>query len=656
MSRLSSSLDGTAGSLVSWLTGRLNRIIAAAIACFILAAAFGACRSGVERTHQSLERAVYPPAPQNPHVVALGNLRGGAPPTNSQVQWSLFLFGESPDSPLAFVRPISVALDRDGLWVCDSAMGAVVHWREGEDDLAIADLSPRPLRPVATALAPNGDLFVADAKAGAVSRFDAQGKLVRTYRLPPKDFRPAGLVVRSGEIWVSNVLGHRLEVFDAATAEHRRSIGRRGGGAGEFGAPLGMAAAPDGNIFVVDMLNARVQVLDATGKHVRNVGGPGDVVGRFGRPKDVAVGPDGTIFVTDAATQRVHAFNADGQALLAFGEPSNGSGSLSVPGGLCIAQRSPIKNPTLPDGFEPDYYVLVAEQLLRPGIRVYAWKATPPTTAEAPSPAVSALALASGTINPHWSASRCNECHVVEAGAVGVLRGATDQICLSCHDGKKALAEAHPIARLASTAHTSPPKDWPLVEGRLGCLTCHDIERHCTPAPRRPAINAAMLRVHDPEDPMRLCVQCHKASDAWRISPHKNLDAAGQVIASSCSFCHVQTPATSPDGRRTGDAMLHAEGSSLCMTCHARHWDVSPLGHVDRIASDLTRRIMAARQTAQALPLADGRVTCYSCHNPHEPGLFPPDSPLGAVSTAPTDAHAALRIASADLCLHCHSK
>jgi predicted CXXCH cytochrome family protein len=637
------------------VTGRPCRILAAVIACLIVAEFAGACRSGVERTRQTAEFTVYPPAPQNPHVVALGNLRGGAPPTNAQVKWSLFLFGDSPDAPLAFVRPISVSLDRNGLWVCDAAMGAVVHWREGEDDLTVADLSPRPFSPVATAVTPNGDLLVADAKTGTISRYDPQGRMTRTYRLPPEDFRPGGLLLRGDEIWVSNVIKHRLEIFDGATAEHRRSIGGRGGGAGEFGVPLGMAATPDGNICIVDMLNARVQVLDGSGKHVRDVGGPGDIVGRFGRPKDVAVGPDGTIFVTDAATQRVHAFNAEGQALLAFGEPSDGLGSLSVPGGICISHRCPLESPALPADFPADYYVLVAEQLLRPGIRVFAWRSPGRTATEAAGPATSALALASGTVNPHWSAAQCNECHVGDAAA-GKLKGDTDQLCLSCHDGKKARAEPHPIARLASTAHTTAPKGWPLVEGRLVCLSCHDIVRHCDPAARRPAINPAMLRVHDPEEPLRLCTQCHQASDAWRVSPHRNLDAAGQVIASSCAFCHVQTPPTSPDGSRTGDALLHADGSSLCLTCHARHWDVSPLGHVDREASDLTRRIVAARPSAQALPLHGDRVTCYSCHNPHQAGLFPLDSPLGAISTAPADTRAALRVSSAELCLQCHAK
>lgn len=643
--------------LLAEFLNRPRRMAAAAILIIVYLCGWNVagCADNALRSRQIRESTVYPPPPQPTCVVALGNLRGGAPPSNAKIQWSLFLFGETPDSSLMFVRPISVTPDRSGLLVCDSAYGALVRWQEGASDLNFADLTPRPLRPVAATVAPGGDLLVADAKGGAVSRFDSLGKLIQSYRMSPEEFRPAAVVVRQNEVWVSNVLGHRIEVFDGPTGAHRGSIGRRGGAMGEFGAPLGMALTPDGNLCVVDMLNARIQVLDAAGKCIRTIGGPGDVVGRFGRPKGVAVGPDGTIFVTDAASQRVQAFDGEGRALIAFGGPSEGLGALSVPGGLCIDTRCPIEEPALPEGFTADYYVLVAEQLLRPGIRVYAWGHTA-GTAMSTTELSSALATASGTVNPHWNPNRCTECHHVEAGVVKSLRGRADELCISCHDGKRARAEAHPIARLASTAQTTVPKGWPLVDDRLGCLTCHDIRRHCDSTAKRPAMNPAMLRAFEPDQPMKICTQCHQAGESWRVSPHRNLDAAGQVIASSCAFCHVRQPPLPVDGKRTGEALLHVDGSKLCLTCHSRHWDVSLRGHVDRPASEHTRQIMSARGVSSLFPLSGGQVTCYSCHNPHQAGLFRDGSTLGERSTDAADAHAALRAPSAVLCLQCHSK
>lgn len=184
------------------------------------------------------------------------------------------------------------------------------------------------------------------------------------------------------EVWVTNAARHGIEVFDAASGSHLRAIGQRGRGPGEFNLPLGIAALPkdhplaDGGVLVVDSFNARMQVLDSSGRWVRDLGGPGDVAGRFGRPISVAVGPDGVIFVLDAASQRVHAFDGRGNVLLAFGRQIGDEYSLTLPGCVCVAPgivpaRELRQQPEVK--LQPAYFVLVSEQLNRPGIRVFAW-------------------------------------------------------------------------------------------------------------------------------------------------------------------------------------------------------------------------------------------------------------------------------------------
>lgn len=703
----------------------------------------GGCAGSGVGFGQPRPRDVYPPAPQISRVIAMGNLRSGPPPSDAQVQLAVFLFGEEPEAPLAFMRPLSIALDRTGLLVCDAALGAVLRWDADRRELVPFALEPRPAQPVAALMAPGGDLLIADVKAAAVIRYDADGRLVRRYGLQAEGggalraaefagksdrgetsfpeqrietshspsqrsetsrspswqretsespaqatardvFRPAGIACVGDEIWATNAAAHCIEVFDAGTGGHLRSIGARGKQHGLFGSPLGMAQTPEGHVCVVDMLNCRVQIFERGGKHLRNIGGPGDLVGSFGRPKDVAVGPDGTIFVTDAASQRVHVFDTDGRVLMAFGEPSEGIGALSVPGGIAISPTCPIDPPPMPDGFVTEYYVLVAEQLMRPGVRVYAWgrgrEAAAKASDAARDSAKSHLA-ASTAANPHWSPGACGTCHVMEnSRPIRMVADSVDRLCLSCHDGVRAKREAHPVGRLAVAKDIEVPRDWPLDDGRLACLTCHDMKRHCSTTVTRPSDNPTLLRAHRPDEPMHFCTQCHKADASWRMSPHQNLDEAGRIVESSCNFCHTQTPALASNGIRRGSPMLHTEDSQLCLTCHTRHWDVSPLGHVDRPVPDEIRRAMVAREMTTergeadaveaasrpggldldreptTMPLAQGRVTCYTCHNPHQAGLFPAHSPLGAVSREENDAHAALRVSSMELCLMCHAK
>lgn len=59
----------------------------------------------------------------------------------------------------------------------------------------------------------------------------------------------------------------QLIVFDAAGA-HVRTIGRRGGGPGEFMDAVAVHVAPDGHLWVVDVGNVRISVLDTAGRYV----------------------------------------------------------------------------------------------------------------------------------------------------------------------------------------------------------------------------------------------------------------------------------------------------------------------------------------------------------------------------------------------------
>ncbi len=56
------------------------------------------------------------------------------------------------------------------------------------------------------------------------------------------------------------------------------------------------------------------------------------------------------------------------------------------------------------------------------------------------------------------------------------------------------------------------------------------------------------------------------------------------------------------------------------------------------------------------LPTPGGNVTCISCHNPHDPSLFPADSELAVFATAPEDRAVSLRLNRSELCLVCHPK
>ncbi|MFQ5805567.1 MAG: hypothetical protein ACE5I3_03845 [Phycisphaerae bacterium] len=624
---------------------------------------------------------VYPPPPQTPRVVALGTLRGAPPPTIAEVELAMFLFGVEPPLSLTIANPTGLAAVGEHLLICDSALGAVFHWNVASGEIAEQRFRPPLEHPFAIDIAPNGDWLI--CHGGGVVRTDASGNVLVRYTLEAGAFKPADVLAVGDEVWVTNLTAHRIEVFDAASGEHVRALGERGTGPGHFGLPRGLARTPDGQVCVVDMLNNRVQVLDTLGNWLDNVGQPGNVVGCFGRPKEVAVGPDGTIFVTDAFSQRVHAFAPDRHPLLAFGEPGSGIGELTLPSGIAVTEIAPRTEHELPPGRAPAYYVFVAEQLHRPGVRVYAWLGDRRADATVSLPPGETVEWRprfpqSITPNPHWHAERCRSCHEADnERLLPIAPEATDRLCLSCHDGVQAPADPHPIGRPANTELATTPTSWPTVNGAIGCLTCHDIRRHCSSQARRPAVNYVLLRGYDPQRPRDYCTTCHHADAAGRFNPHRQRDATGRVRDDACFLCHTQRPEIPADGRRRFEPHLRDESSDLCLSCHGKHWDVSPRGHVDRPVPPRIRQWMLMRELSleidadpqrlaqlagepdrrpARLPLGNDRVTCYTCHNPHEAGLFPAGSELGALADNPRDRARALRTDWIDLCFQCHNR
>lgn len=102
----------------------------------------------------------------------------------------------------------------------------------------------------------------------------------------------------------------------------------RGKAQGQFDSPRGVAIGPDGSIYVVDMLNARVQQFAADGSFVRTFGtighGDGQLWREAGRgPTGIAVGADGAVYVADTWNYRIVKFAANGTFERAWGTYAN---------------------------------------------------------------------------------------------------------------------------------------------------------------------------------------------------------------------------------------------------------------------------------------------------------------------------------------------
>lgn len=88
---------------------------------------------------------------------------------------------------------------------------------------------------------------------------------------------------------------------------------------GTFNSPNQLAVDAQGNIFVADMQNSRIEKFDSTGRFLLQWGGLGHKGGEFWMPQGVAVGAAGDVYVSDTYNNRIQVFTNDGEFIRVWG-------------------------------------------------------------------------------------------------------------------------------------------------------------------------------------------------------------------------------------------------------------------------------------------------------------------------------------------------
>jgi DNA-binding beta-propeller fold protein YncE len=147
-----------------------------------------------------------------------------------------------------------------------------------------------------------------------------------------------------GNLWVTDDRYGRFLIFapDGTFREAWGGTGSEGGGFDFVGSGHGygfgdIAWDADGNLYVVDAGNARVQKFDRQRQFVLAWGGEGTADGQFLEPVGIAIGDDDRIYVTDTKREDVQIFDTTGRFLGRFGGFGVGEGQfLSVVGGIAF--------------------------------------------------------------------------------------------------------------------------------------------------------------------------------------------------------------------------------------------------------------------------------------------------------------------------------
>jgi DNA-binding beta-propeller fold protein YncE len=342
--------------------------------------------SAPKRINIDTSSLVWPQAPEIARIRYLGMYTGEKfdpaileKPKNQKKNWKDMLAGAQSQAeknqnikiPFQFIRVYGVAADSKGnIYAADQAVGAIFIIDPATKDATLIRNGKDARFGLINGLAmdDNDRLFVSDSKLRHVLVFNSkheQEAIVGTGVLAD----PGGLAIdrENRFLYVVDTIKDQVVVFDADSYKVLRTIGVTGKkhtltDPGSFSLPTNAAVDSDGNLYVTDTLNNRVEIFDAEGNFISEFGKAGDGPGRFARPKGIAVDGDGHIWVVDEVQSRVQVFDREGRLLIYFGEQGVYPGQFQAAYGIAIdAKNRVIVSEQFPGRVQAFQYVTDAE-------------------------------------------------------------------------------------------------------------------------------------------------------------------------------------------------------------------------------------------------------------------------------------------------------
>jgi DNA-binding beta-propeller fold protein YncE len=242
-----------------------------------------------------------------------------------------------------FHQPEGVAVDSVGnIFVADTRASRIVEFDPSGARInswgGRGTGAGRFVRPIDLAVDPSDHVFVVDSGNDRIEEFDDSGNFIRewgAFGSAPGDFIDPQAVAtnRSGDVYVGDPANNRVQEF-APSGIFIREWGD--GGAENSLNPIGLAVGPSDDVYVADFGSARVAEFTASGHFIRQWGSFGRGPGQFNGPVDVAAAPSGNIYVLDAANDvdQIQKFNSRGKFIRRWGSLGSRDHQFDTLGGI----------------------------------------------------------------------------------------------------------------------------------------------------------------------------------------------------------------------------------------------------------------------------------------------------------------------------------
>jgi DNA-binding beta-propeller fold protein YncE len=250
-----------------------------------------------------------------------------------------------------FLQPSDVAIGKDlRIYVLDGVNSQVKVFSENGSFLfsfgSKGNAQGQFESPLGLANDSTGRIFVADTGNRRVQVFSPEGKVQSEFAIKaakgsqhPCDPVDLALDEQRNRIYVVDNENHKVLLYSLDTFSFIDSWGKEGDGRQDFRYPFFITVGKNRTVFIVDVINTRVQAWDPRGKALSTIGEWGVDTGQLYRPKGVCVDSGNRVFVSDSYVGAIQVFNRYGSFLSVLGDESGKIIKWKTPVGMAIDYR-----------------------------------------------------------------------------------------------------------------------------------------------------------------------------------------------------------------------------------------------------------------------------------------------------------------------------
>jgi tripartite motif-containing protein 71 len=196
--------------------------------------------------------------------------------------------------------------------------------------------------PLSLAIDKEGYLYVLDAGNNRIQKFDQTGKFVMmlgvsgagdgefNFQRGAGDFIGGLALDTQGNLYVADNQNQRVQKFDS-NGNFLLKWGSKGTGDGQFVSPIEVTVDGQGNVYVIDDSRDDIQKFGPNGNFLLKWGGHGSGEGQLSNTGGIAVDGQGNVYVADFGNNRVQKFNSSGSFLLKWGSKGGGNNQFDAP-------------------------------------------------------------------------------------------------------------------------------------------------------------------------------------------------------------------------------------------------------------------------------------------------------------------------------------